>query len=140
VGCGHAGFDVTEVSALFKDFITYKNVMLPKLFIDEYAKTPECPSQDIEQVSVQIEDTEVESNTPIHRLTDYLKAKRISFNESGIFSIKDEEGNVIAEAEIGIESEKIVFCPFNIQSANAFRNRGYTISDPQDYLDFHKEN
>ena len=139
VGCGHAGFDVAEVSALFKEFITYKNVMLPKVFIDEYAKTPECLSQDLEPVSSQTEDSENESDTPILRLTNYLKAKGKLFNESGSFSIKDEEGNVIAEAEIGIESEKIVFCPFNIQSANAFRYRGYTISDPLDYLDSCKE-
>ena len=139
VGCGHAGFNVNEVSALFKEFITYKNVMLPKVFIDEYAKIPINPSQEVETVSTQIENSVDESDTPISKLIKYLKAKGKHFNESGTFSIKDEEGNIIAEAEIGLESEKKVFCPFNIQSANAFRYRGYTISDPQDYLNSNSE-
>lgn len=139
VGCGHAGFDVNEVSTLFRDFITYKNVMLPKVFIDEYAKIPINPSQEVETVSTQIENSVDESDTPISKLIKFLKAKGKHFNESGTFSIKDEEGNIIAEAEIGIESEKKVFCPFNIQSANAFRYRGYTISDPQDYLNSNSE-
>ena len=139
VGCGHAGFFVNEVSALFKDFITYKNVMLPKVFIDEYAKMPVNSSQEVEEVSTQINSSIDERDTPISKLINYLKANGKRFNESGTFSIKDEEGNVIAEAEIGIESEKKVFCPFNIQSANAFRYRGYTITDPLDYLKINKE-
>lgn len=139
VGCGHAGFYVNEVSALFKDFITYKNVMLPKVFIDEYAKMPVNFSQEVEEVSTQINSSIDERDTPISKLINYLKANGKRFNESGTFSIKDEEGNVIAEAEIGIESEKKVFCPFNIQSANAFRYRGYTITDPLDYLKINKE-
>lgn len=36
VGCGHAGFNVSDVADLFKVFVTYENVMLPKMFIDEY--------------------------------------------------------------------------------------------------------
>ncbi len=36
VGCGHAGFDVVDVAGLFKEFVSYENVMLPKIFIDEY--------------------------------------------------------------------------------------------------------
>ena len=139
VGCGHAGFFVNEVSALFKDFITYKNVMLPKVFIDEYAKMPVNSSQEVEEVSTQINSSIDERDTPISKLINYLKANGKRFNESGTFSIKDEEGNVVAEAEIGIESEKKVFCPFNIQSANAFRYRGYTITDPLDYLKINKE-
>lgn len=139
VGCGHAGFNVNEVSALFKDFITYKNVMLPKLFIDEYAKIPDSSFREVEPVSIQIDKSADENDTPIDKLIKYLRANGKLFNESGSFSIKDEEGKVIAEAEIGIEAEKIVFCPFNIQSANAFRFRGYTISDPQDYMSFNNE-
>lgn len=134
VGCGHAGFRVDEVSALFRDFITYKNVMLPKVFIDEYTKKPEISFNKEESLSDQPEISTDESDTPIDKLIKYLRDKGIHFNESGPFAIKDEDGNVVAEAEIGIESEKRVFCPFNIQSANAFRYRGYTISDPQDYM------
>lgn len=139
VGCGHAGFRVDEVSALFRDFITYKNVMLPKVFIDEYAKIPEFSFNEEESISDHQEISTGESDTPIDKLTKFLRDKGIHFNESGPFAIKDEDGNVVAEAEIGIESEKRVFCPFNIQSANAFRYRGYTISDPQDYMSSNNE-
>lgn len=38
VGCGHAGFNVTEVAKMFIPFISYENVMLPQLFIEEYLK------------------------------------------------------------------------------------------------------
>ena len=138
VGCGHAGFRVDEVSALFRDFITYKNVMLPKVFIDEYAKIPEFSFNEEESISDH-QEISTGSDTPIDKLTKFLRDKGIHFNESGPFAIKDEDGNVVAEAEIGIESEKRVFCPFNIQSANAFRYRGYTISDPQDYMSSNNE-
>jgi hypothetical protein len=46
----------------------------------------------------------------------------------------DEDSNILAEAELGIESEKIVFSPFNSQSAMAFINNGYTISTVEEYL------
>lgn len=36
VGCGHAGFNVSDVADLFKEYVRYENVMLPKVFIDEY--------------------------------------------------------------------------------------------------------
>ena len=134
VGCGHAGFSVTEVSALFHELVTYENVMLPKAFIDEYKREagesipPVVTSNAPIDASVSVEES------PIVGLIKYLKSEGKSFNESGVFSLKDDEGNVIAEAELGIESEKIVFSPFNIQSTNAFKNRGYTISTPKDYI------
>ena len=34
VGCGHANFNVDEVACLFRDFVFYENVMLPKIFIE----------------------------------------------------------------------------------------------------------
>ena len=63
-----------------------------------------------------------------------LKSEGKKYNESGAFSLKDEKGNVIAEAELGVESEKIVFTPYNIQSANSFKNFGYTIFTPEEYI------
>ena len=50
------------------------------------------------------------------------------------FYLKDEEDIVIAEAELGIESEKIVFFPFNSQSELTFKNQGYKICTPEEYL------
>ena len=132
VGCGHAGFSVSEVSALFAGFITYPNVMLPKAFVEEYKR-------EVTVNTVNSAYTNQDDENPTIKLTKFLKANGKIFNESGTFSLKDEKGDVIAEAELGIESEKIVFCPFNIQSANTFKNHGYSISTPEDYINSRKE-
>lgn len=132
VGCGHAGFSVSEVSALFAGFITYPNVMLPKAFVEEYKR-------EVTVNTVNSAYTNQDDENPTIKLTKFLKANGKIFNESGTFSLKDEKGDVIAEAELGIESEKIVFCPFNIQSANAFKNHGYSILTPEDYINSRKE-
>ena len=132
VGCGHAGFSVSEVSALFADFITYPNVMLPKVFIEEYKREPT-------EATVNLGYASQDDKNPTVKLIKFLKANGKIFNESGTFALKDEKGDVIAEAELGIESEKIVFYPFNIQSANTFKNHGYSISTPEDYINSRKE-
>lgn len=132
VGCGHAGFNVNEISALFGGVVTYKNVMLPKVFIDEYKKVS---TEAIVPPSYTIRDDE----NPTERLIKFLKTKGKTFNESGTFALKDGKGDVIAEAELGIESDKIVFFPFNIQSANTFKNYGYSISTPEEYINSRKE-
>lgn len=135
VGCGHAGFNVNEVSALFQDLVTYKNVMLPKAFIDEYKKDE---GYTISEDTITTTNYDA-CNTPIAKLIKLFKSEGVKYNESSAFSLKDEKGNVIAEAELGIESEKIVFSPFNIQSANAFKNFGYTISTPEEYINLRKK-
>ena len=64
----------------------------------------------------------------------YLIANNINFNSGERFVIKDELGSIIAEAELCIESEKAVFFPFNIQSERTFKNYGFTIWTPTEYL------
>ena len=54
------------------------------------------------------------------------------------YTCKDDDGNIIAEAELGIESEKIVFSPFDDQCATIFRNNGYTILTPEEYIKLKK--
>lgn len=132
VGCGHAGFNVSEVAKMFELFITYSNVWLPKIFIDEF--------QPVSENSL--------SNQPVQDLgndilpeSDIIKALKLKlykegkkFNMSGSFTLTDEEGSVIAEAELGLVEEKIVFLPFNIQSELVFKRYGYTIIKPESYL------
>ena len=71
---------------------------------------------------------------------DFSKLKRIlkynqkSFNEEGTFVLKDDNGTVIAEAEVGLYEDKVVFSPLNIQSSMFFKNNGYIITTPEDYL------
>ena len=95
VGCGHAGFSVSEVSALFAGFITYPNVMLPKAFVEEYKR-------EVTVNTVNSAYTNQDDENPTIKLTKFLKANGKIFNESGTFSLKDEKGDGIAEAELGI--------------------------------------
>ena len=50
------------------------------------------------------------------------------------FELCDKDGNVIAKAELGIEKQKIVFYPYNSQSEATFRNYGYRIEDPNEFV------
>lgn len=145
VGCGHAGFNVKQVANMFKDLIGLENVMLPDVFIKEYrAQCSDCIHKEKPLGDVQTKNTRDEVNsfddifhfydTHLHDVIRYLIDNKIDFNPAGEFVIVDESGTVIAEAELGIESEKVVFFPFNSQSERAFKNNGYTISTPLDYL------
>ena len=146
VGCGHAGFDVKQVANMFRDLIGKKNVMLPEAFIKEYRvdlneesfKQQTTPNEKQTEASEKGTDT-LESflsfyDDRLHEVIRYLLANKIKFNSNGDFVITDESGAVIAEAELGIETEKVVFFPFNSQSERAFKNNGFIILTPSEYL------
>ena len=120
VGCGHAGFSVSEVSALFAGFITYPNVMLPKAFVEEYKR-------EVTVNTVNSAYTNQDDENPTIKLTKFLKANGKIFNESGTFSLKDEKGDVIAEAELGIEHLKTTDIPFQPQKIILIREKRNSI-------------
>ena len=134
VGCGHAGFTVSEVAEMFKSLVTYENVMLPQVFINEYIKNEENKTHILE-LDESLGDTNNSEDNIYQRIKLILTKKGLRFNNEGTFLLKDELGNVIAEAEIGIESEKVVISPFNIQSELVFKNQGYSIMSPEEYLE-----
>lgn len=136
VGCGHAGFNVSEVAEMFKSLVTYENVMLPQVFINEYIKQEENNRMPLE-LDDRLEEDNFNENI-YQRIKLILKKKGLSYNNEGSFLLKDKLGNVIAEAELGVESERVVFSPFNIQSEIVFKNHGYSIMSPEEYLE--KEN
>ena len=74
------------------------------------------------------------SKTGWFLLNDPATRVNIDFNHDGGFSLTDEEGTVIAEAELGIESEKVVFFPFDDHSRVIFTNEGYSLLTPEEYL------
>lgn len=142
VGCGHAGFNVKDVAPLFIGLIGLRNVMLPDAFLKVYrelcreyfdvASTENNSNNNAQQVSVeQILEYYDES---VHEVVKFLFANNIDFNHDGGFSLTDEEGTVIAEAELGIESEKVVFFPFDDHSRVIFTNEGYLLLTPEEYL------
>lgn len=142
VGCGHAGFDVKEVASLFVGLIGLRNVMLPEAFLKVYREQcKEYFSRNITEKKIcgVIEKNPIEQileyyDDSVHNVVKFLYSNNIAFNHDGGFSISDADGNIIAEAELGIESEKVVFAPFGDQSALAFQKNGYTIITPEDYL------
>ncbi len=143
VGCGHAGFNVKIVADMFIGMIGLKNVMLPEDFLKVYRE--ECrdnlfslvqdakvPQNDDLQESLA--DVLIYFDESLHDVIRYLDANKIEFDRDGGFCLTNEDGNVIAEAELGIESEKVVFLPLNDQCSIAFKSNGYTILTPEEYL------
>lgn len=137
IGCGHAGFKVDEVAPYFRGCIALGNVMLPEQFISFFRK--EC----IEKLHLKESNTVKNSHEvdyyllydeAVHPVLKYLEAHSIPFSEDGGFSLVDENDNVIAEAELCIESEKIVFLPYDQNSENALVAAGYTIMSVNEYL------
>lgn len=146
VGCGHAGFDVAKVACMFKGLLGLTNVMLPEQFLKVYRN--ECRQYFIEKSIQEPIFDEEEKDTDagvfsyyteeVHDVVRYLLDNEIPFNREGGFTLKDNDGNVLAEAELGIESEKIVFYPFNSQSEMVFKNYGYNICTTDEYKSLKK--
>lgn len=137
VGCGHAGFDVKQVANMFKGLIEKRNVMLPDIFIKEYKQQTSVIEEKAEKSMKEddpLDDILHFYGEHLYDVVRYLYVNNIEFNIGKGFAIVDESGVVIAEAELGIESEKAVFFPFNSQSERAFKNNGFTIWTPFDYL------
>ena len=137
IGCGHAGFKEEQVAPYFKGCIALNNVMLPEQFIRFFRL--EC----IDKLGLR--NTASDQKEPeddifslyddsVHHVIEYLQLHSIPFSPDGGYTLLDSGGNVIAEAELGIESEKVVFNPFNSQSEIAFKNNGYKIYSPEEYL------
>ena len=137
IGCGHAGFKYEQVAPYFRGCIALGNVMLPEQFLCFFRK--EC----IEKLHIK-ETNSANNNQKIdyyllydesvHPVLKYLEAHSIPFSEDGGFSLVDENDNVIAEAELCIESEKIVFYPYDQNSEKSLVAAGYTTMSVNEYL------
>ena len=142
IGCGHAGFDVNKVAAMFKGLLGLRNVMLPEAFLKVYRK--ECreyfstlsskEKSHISKEKDEIEETLQYFDEKVHDVVRYLIANNIPFNREGGFTLQDANGSVLAEAELGLEDEKIVFLPFNSQCEMVFKYYGYSICTTEEFL------
>lgn len=148
VGCGHAGMDCARVSKMFRGMLGLKNVMLPERFLLEYRK--ECNTfftKEAKREAFKVDEMDSVShsqgdfneislyyNNSVHQVVRFLLDHDISFNKEGGFWITDDDGVVIAEAELGIESEKVVFSPIDTKSESVFLQRGYSIMTEESYL------
>ena len=137
IGCGHAGFKEEEVAPYFRGCIALTNVMLPEQFIRFFRM--ECIDKlglKNTRTSTDESDDEVYMlyDESVHPIIDYLKAHSIPFSQEGGFTLLDDQEHVLAEGELGIESEKVVFLPFSPESEKAFKDAGYTRCNVTDYL------
>lgn len=134
-GCGHAGFDVNKVAELFKELLPNKNVMLPEMFLNVYREniTRTIPSITSDgQASPQAIIPMVENK--LTGIIKYFQKNNIPYDLDKGFELCDKDGNVIAKAELGIEKQKVVFFPYNSQSEATFRNNGYRIENPNEFI------
>lgn len=130
VGCGHAGQSPEKIAPLFLSCLALNNVWLPNDFIKifrrialESQKTSDCEHKDEGR-----EDDVYSYYVPqVHEIIRLLIEKNIPFNKEGGFCLLDDNNVVIAEAELGIESLKIVILPFNSQSEKTLTYFGYEI-------------
>lgn len=138
VGCGHAGYDVNNVAALFKDLLPNKNVMLPEMFLNIYREdlTNISPNITLED---QVQNQGVAANVEdkLSGIITYLQKNNIPYDLNKGFELCDKDGNVIAKAELGIEKQKVVFFPYNSQSKATFINHGYRIENPNEFIKSH---
>lgn len=147
VGCGHAGFDMTKVANMFMGLLGLRNVMLPDIFLKVYRK--ECndyfsivaskdKSDNNAAVENKIEDILQYFDDSVHEVVKFLIVNNIPFNQDGGFTLQNDDGTVIAEAELCIEDEKIVFSPYDKESESAFINAGYKVMTPSEYFILNK--
>ena len=143
IGCGHAGFKEEQVAPYFRGCIALNNVMLPEQFIRFFRL--EC----IDKLGLRniannqkTKENDIFSlyDASVHPVIEYLQQYSIPISPDGGFTLLDSDGNVMAEAELGIESEKVVFNPFNSQSEIAFKNNGYSICTVEEYLNSKQKN
>lgn len=62
-----------------------------------------------------------------------LLANEIPFNPDGGFALQDNDGLIIAEADLGFANKKVVFGPVDDDSERAFLEHGYRIMSADNY-------
>lgn len=137
IGCGHACFKAEDVAPYFRDCIACGNVMLPEKFIRFFRR--ECIEKLHIKEAKSVNDSQETDyyllyEESVHPVLKYLEAHSIPFSKGGGFSLVDENNSVIAEAELCIESEKVVFSPIDQNSEKVLVDAGYTIMTVNEYL------
>ncbi len=69
----------------------------------------------------------------LENIVKQLVEHHVKFNPEGGFSIFDDEGVLIAEADLGFEESKIVINPFSDDDRDAFIKNGYKVIDPSEF-------
>ena len=69
----------------------------------------------------------------LESIVKHLIEYHVPFNPEGGFSIFDESGALLAEADLGFEDSKLVINPFSEEDNAAFEKNGYKVIDPAEF-------
>lgn len=132
IGCGYAGFNIDVIAPIFLTALFAPNIYLPKRFIEYYSSNLDKIGikSNISQPSTILthyNSSNDDCNETLRQIRDLLNNKGIKYNFEGGFLLIDEDGLVIGEAELGVETMKLVVNPFNSLSMKAFTNAGYSV-------------
>lgn len=134
IGCGHAGNLVSKVAPLFAGCLALDNVWLPEEFLKFYKKQAELFFKEQESVTTD-DEVFLYYDEEVHDVIRYLLLNNIKFNRDGGFSLYGKDDIVIAEAELGIESMKVVISPYDGKNREVFVKHGYTVMDSKSFLE-----
>ena len=134
IGCGHAGLDVGQVSEMFIGCVALKNVYLPHEFLLQYRQFCNTKLNIGQQIKTQEDNIIDNFSEELHPIVNYMLKHSIPFNHDGGFFLKNESGKVLAEAELGIEEEQVVFIPLSEQDHQKFISAGYKVVSPEEYI------
>ena len=134
IGCGHAGMDVAQVSDMFIGCVALKNVYLPHEFMLQYRQFCNTKLNIGKQIVPQEDNVLDNFSDELHPIVNYMLEHSIPFEHDGGFFLRNESGKVLAEAELGIEAEKVVFLPLTEQDHQKFVSAGYKIISPENYI------
>lgn len=134
IGCGHAGNHASKVAPLFAGCLALDNVWLPEEFLKFYKQQAEVFFKEQEAVTTD-DEVFLYYDEEVHDVIRFLLANNIEFNRDGGFGLYDEDDIVIAEAELGIESLKVIISPYDDKNREVFVKHGYTVMDSKSFLE-----
>lgn len=133
IGCGHAGFGIELVAPMFVEALEMTNVFLPKNFVDFFKSSEFISSKSTSRnKNNKSPQTLSKTDTQLDSIIEALSRSNIECKKN--FELKDSNGETIAEAEICIESLRIVGNPINSYSHRSFTNAGYTVVELEDII------
>ena len=100
---------------MFIGCVALKNVYLPHEFMLQYRLFCNTKLNSGKQIMPQEENILDNFSDELHPIVNFMLEHSISFDHDGGFFLRNESGTVLVEAELGIETEKVVFLPLNFR-------------------------
>ena len=99
----------------------------------QFFENPIVESTDADTEEVDLDEILEYFPEELHGVVQQLIEEHIDFNHDGGFWICDEDGETMAEADLGLENAKLVFNPFTEEDSAVFETHGYRIVTPETF-------